>query len=93
MGNRGCSVHRGTCAHPTLPLPLPPTPPHPAPAPRLPTLPLPLPLLPGCAQALLRELVKEVEVGLTSATPYEEWKAALEEKAGDRAAKVEDAFM
>lgn len=44
------------------------------------------------AQALLREAGKEHDVAITPSSLYDEWRAALEDKAGERVARVEDGF-
>jgi len=44
-------------------------------------------------QPLLRDLVKELDLGVTTVSLYEDWKAAMESKAGERLAKVEEGFL
>ena len=44
-------------------------------------------------QGTLRDLVKEFSMPVTSTLLYEDWKPALEEKAGERLSKIEESFL
>lgn len=44
------------------------------------------------SQAVLREVCKDSDLVIGSATLYEEWRQSLEDKAGDKVIKVEDGY-